>query len=254
MFWIVRRALRVGLTALLVAGASARVLAEQDARQPRESGPFFVGGAFLLSSAHGATQDPPGYGYLRPYFHGSPHWPAPGAMLAGGVFVGEDWSVAGEFAFRRSATATVSEESRTHFEFSQVSSVYTHQERLFSAVVGRQLKLGSSVELHPLGGLTISRGTQALTNRQSRYTYFAGTILSRLPDVAVDTTAFGVVGGADLLFRLRSGVSLACAARVHWLHRPDDESERRDVPRLDPYEVQIGAGIRWRPHRRGPRR
>lgn len=121
MFWIIRRALRVGLTALLVAGASARTLAEQDARQPRESGPFFVGGAFLLSSAHGATQDPPGYGYLRPYFHGSPHWPAPGAMLAGGVFVGEDWSVAGEFAFRRSASATVSEESRTHFEFSQVS-------------------------------------------------------------------------------------------------------------------------------------
>jgi hypothetical protein len=56
---------------------------------------YIGGGSYSLSTTAGTgtAQDPDGAGYLRPYFHGSLGWPASGAMINGGLFAGEHWSI-----------------------------------------------------------------------------------------------------------------------------------------------------------------
>lgn len=244
----------VAVVVLVIVGSSVPALGQDDAAHGARRGQFFLGGSFLVSSTVGANEDPAGYGYLHPYFHGSLDWPAVGAMFNGGVFVGRQkrWSIGAEVAFRRAQSAMISEDSRSKFEFRQLSSLYTERERLVSVVARLDAVRHARITLQPLGGLTVSQSTRALTNRRGWYQYFGGRLPIERPDRQVHAAQLGLLGGADVLFMLSRELSIACGARVHWVPRgePPSSSYDHEMPSAGPLILQISAGIRWSPRSR----
>jgi len=249
-----RRLSTVGaVVVLVVVGSSVPARGQDDAVQGESRDRFFLGGAFLVSSTLGATEDPAGYGFLRPYFHGSVESAAVGAVLNGGFFVERQgrWSVGAEIALRRAQSATVSEETRSKFEFWRLSALYTERERLVSVVARLDAVRRARVTLQPMGGLTVSQSTKALTNRHGWYEYPGGQLPIERPDRQVDANRVGFLGGADLLFHLGREASITCGVRAHWVPRgePPSSSSGHEMPSTGPLVLQISAGVRWSPSR-----
>jgi hypothetical protein len=238
------------VTALLVGLFSLQPHAQTHPHETPQRGEYFVGGSVLVWSAVGATEDPSGSGYLAPYFHGSLQWPVPAAMLNAGVFVTPSWSIGGEIAVRRAQSAMISEDSRSMFEVWHLSPLYTDRERLISIVtMHRGTSSTSSFSVQPLGGVTLSQSTESLTNRSGTYTYFAGTVPIRLPDLTVDITRFGLVGGADVSIRISRDLSIVCGGRVHWIRRPEEQPSGRVGLPAAPIVMFLNAGVTWRSQR-----
>lgn len=239
---------RVEILALLAAfliASSTPVNAQTRDEQPSRDR-FSVGGSLLLSSAHGAKEDPPGFGYQRPYFHGSLDWPAVGVMVSGGVFVAQTWSIGAEIALRRAQASVISEETSQRFESERLSPFYTNRERLISIVLRRHVATGRGIDVQPLGGLTLSRATQSLTKRHGVYLYHAGSIPVQRPDVSVHATGVGFVGGADVSLRVAGNLWIATGARAHWVFRPEYDPYDRQVPSAGPLVMQLNTGVTWR--------
>ncbi len=230
--------------------SSLEASAQTERHDPPTRGTYFAGASAVLWSTLAATEDPPGAGYLVTYYHGSLDSPAVGATFGGGVYIARSWSVGGEVAFRRSQSAEISEDSRTKFETSHLSSRYTDRERLISVVARRHVRRGASLDFQPLGGLTFSRSSQSLSDRRGVYQYYGGTIPIERRDVRADATRYGFVGGGDVLFGARHGIAVACGARLHWIRRPDSSPYVRVAPVPGPAVVQVSAGVTWQPHRR----
>jgi hypothetical protein len=244
------QAVTTAVIALLIGSFSLQAQAQTDLDERPQRGEYFVGGSVLIWSGVGANQDPSGPGYLRPYFHGSLDWPAAAAMLNGSVFVTRSWSIGAEIAVRRAQSTMISEDERAMFEFWHLRSLYTDRERLISIVATRHTtSLASSFALQPLGGVTVSQSTQSLTNRSGMYTYFAGTLPVQRPDLSVDATRFGLVGGADMLIRLRRDLSMVCGGRAHWIRRPENQPSDRVGLRAAPVVMYLSAGVTWRSQR-----
>jgi hypothetical protein len=237
------------VVALIALGLSGPALAQDDAAETRDHADFFLGGAVLASWTLGATEDPPGEGYLHPYFHGSIEGPTVGVMLNGGFFPGRQkrWGFGAEVALQRAQSATISEDSRSKHEFRHLTSLYTQREHLVSVVTRWDATRNARVALQPLGGLTISRMSQPLTGRHGWYEYYGGQLPISRPDHEVSATRLGLVGGADILFALSRGMSVTVAARLHWVPRDElpDSSYEREVPSAGEWILQIGVGIRW---------
>jgi len=244
------RATVVAVAVLAITGASIPAAGQESSAQGPSRGRFFLGGAFIASWTLGATEDPNGFGYLRPYFHGSLDQPAVGAMFNGGFLVGRQrrWSIGAEVSLRRARSGTISEDTRSKFEFWRLSSLYTEQEHLVSAVARWDAVRDGRVALQPMGGLTLSWSSQSLTNRNGVYEYYGGQLPISRPDLKVDATRLGLMVGADVLLALRHGTSLTLGARVHWVPRGETaNSFNTEVPAIGPVVLQIAAGIRWSP-------
>jgi hypothetical protein len=222
--------------------------AQPDAAEAAQGGRYFVTGSVLMWLTHGAAVDPAGPGFLRPSFHGLPDSPATGALFNGGVSIARFWSIGAEVALRRALTAAISEEVESKHEVWLVTSLYTDRERVVSVIARRHLTPGASVHVQPLGGLTVSRSTQALATREGTYQGLGGTLPVRWPDVETGATRTGLVGGADVLVRMSRDASFACGARLHWVDRR--RHARGDPPVPGPFVTYLTAGLRWHPHPR----
>lgn len=242
------------MVVLVVIASPVPARAQGDPAQGASRGRFFVGGSFLVSSTLGATEDPAGFGFLRPFFHGSLDSTAIGSMFNGGIFLGQEerWSIGAEIALRRAQSTTITEESRSKFEFWQLSSLYTDHERLVSVVARLDAVRGTRVTLQPLGGLTVSHSTQALTNRSGWYQFPGGRLPIERPDREVDATRVGIVAGADVLFHLGREASITSGVRAHWIPRHEPRSSSGDdrMPSTGPLVLQMTVGFRWSPRSR----
>ena len=216
-----------------------------------DDSPAFISGSFLLSSGFRATADPEGPGYLHDTFHGTFDWPAPGAMVNGGVFVTRHWSVGGAWSFTRMPAVTVTQGSFTHSEFTEGTSLYSSREQLLSVIVRRHAAT-ATIAVEPLAGFTLARTTRALTDRHDVYHWFGGTIQRTLPDRTATEFSRGIVGGGEVAVRLAPGWSLVSGARLHWLPgRQESEYASNHIGLRSPaYVLQIGSGVSWRPARR----
>ena len=216
----------------------------RSANQPTRAG--YLGGSFLLWATGPTRQDPAGPGYLQNHIHGALSWPARGALINGGVFVGKHWTLGGELGVRGRRATAVSEDSRAMFEEWHLSSVYTFREQLASIVVQRHASARARVDLKPLAGLTISHATQSLTGRRGTYSYPpVGVVATSRPDVSTKGTHLGLVGGADLTFYTRSRFAIVSGARLHRIRRPTYTNQVRPTPAAGPFVLQIAVGARW---------
>lgn len=225
----------------------AEVLAQtSDGRRTGDAGAF-LGGSILLSSISGTETDPLGFGYLRPYFHGSLDWPAAGALLDGGVFIGRHWSIGGELALRRPQSAVIVEQIQSgHTEYVELFSKYTDREWLMSGLVRYHALAHRRVGLQPLGGLTLSHSTAALTNRRgTKTTSLFGTLARFEPDVSVSATRLGLGAGADVVFRTSRNMAVCSGARVHWIQRPHPLVHTTPAP--GPWILSVNVGLIWNP-------
>jgi hypothetical protein len=219
--------------------------AQPDDGEDAQRGRYFVTGSVLTWFTHGATADPPGAGFLRPSFHGLPDSPATGALFNGGVFVARSWSIGGEVALRRALTSAISEETRSKYELWHVTSLYTDRERVMSVIARRHVRPRASVHVQPLGGITVSRSTQALARREGVYQGVGGTLPVRWSDVETGATRPGFVGGADVLVRMSRHASFAGGARLHWVDRRRHARGAPPIP--GPFVTYLIAGVRWHP-------
>lgn len=235
------------LTPVMLVSLASTAGAQTDMKResPAAHGRFFAGGSALLWSTHGAAE--PALGFFDPQFTVALGWPAAGVMLNGGVFLGPRWSVGGELALRRPRSATMSEVTRGKFEQWKLSSSFTDRERTVSFVVRRHLRAAATVNVEPLGGVTISSSTRSNTNRRGIYEYFGGSLPIERPDRSAQATRAGLVGGADLVFRTRTAASISLGGRLHLIQRPDDPARDSVGPAQGGFVLQIGAGLRWRP-------
>lgn len=214
----------------------------------RSSGGALFGASLLITTTSAPMPDAEGPGYLRPNFHGSLAWPAVGVGIHAGGFVTRNWSLRGEIAFRRAASAPMVEDAQVgHFDYSQLSSTYTSSERLFSVLVGRRIRTGSRVDVHPVGGFALSSATQTLSERRGTYRS-GGIVIAQSPaDVSVQTTYYGFGGGADLLVGATSPIAFVAGTRLFWFHRTSGQSYYdRSVPPMGTYVVHVSAGVAWR--------
>ncbi len=190
-----------------------------------QDGPVYVGGSVLFVSTSAPAPDAAGSGYLRPNFHGSLDWPVAGLGVNGGVFLNRHWDLRGELVLRRAASAQISEDEQSgHFDFRQLMSRYESSERLLSALAGRRVPAGSKVDLHAVGGFSVSFATQRLMDRRGTSSSGYGTRPIDAPDVSVRTTSCGVVGGGDVVIGTSSAVAFVGGARLLWFRRTSTQS------------------------------
>jgi hypothetical protein len=116
--------------------------------------------------------------------------------------------------------------------------------------MGRRIRAGSKIHLHPVGGFNVSFATQRLMDRHGTYTYGSSTFPIDAPDVSVQTTSYGFGGGADIVIGTSSSVAFVGGARLLWFHRTMTQSYYdRSVPPMGSYVVHIAAGVTLRPCR-----
>lgn len=235
------RAFIAGLAVLLSMGSPTSALAQ---------GTVFVQGGPLATSILNDKQDTQS-GYLHYNFIGELDWPAVGLLAGGGVTVSRHWSIGGELALRRPQSAPISEESRGHTDRSVISSTYSSRERLLSAIVRYHSSPAGRIDVQPLGGVTFSWMSQALTGRHGVASYpgFPDYVFT-VPDKSVDSTKLGLAGGVDVAVGNGGSVSLVVSPRVHWILRDTPTEYEHVVPYAGRGIVSIAAGVRWWPVRR----
>lgn len=223
------------------------VCAQAPAQQ--RDGPVFVYGGLLVTSIQHDRQDT-GSGYLHENFIGELDWPAKGLLIGGGAFVRPRLALGGELAIREAMESAISIQSHGHSDSQELSGLYTSHEWLLSFIARYDPLPRSPLDIQPLGGVTFSSATRALTEQRgwSHYGNYPPYPISN-PDVTVDENALGLVGGADIAVRLGRGTSLIAAPRVHWIHREKIDEYDHVVPNAGRWVTSIAFGLQWRPSR-----
>lgn len=237
-------------TTLSLLSSAPSVLAQTTTDSPGDSRTFVVGGSVLLWSGFRTPQESTGFGFSNPDFKGTVTWPAAGVLLIGGASITQRWSVAAETTLRRAVSANIIERRRpAHYDNETLTPSYTERERLISVVARRRLQ-ARRVDFYPMGGFSVSRVRQALTNRTGTITYNSGLLgpfPRQRPDTFLETKWWGLLVGTDVLFRTADDVSVTVGTRLHCIQRYEYNTYLRPMPAVAPLIFTMNAGIAWHP-------
>jgi hypothetical protein len=206
-----------------------------------DAGRFYLSGSFSLSFGMGAESNPVA-SFRNRRFYGSLDWPEVNALVGGGLFVSQRIGIGGELTLPLSHSVIIQERVQHPFEREELSSRDRNREQLASVFARAHFTRGT-IMVQPLGGLTISRARQSLTDRAGTYFYHAGRLRVARPDTSEPTTRPGLVGGVDVLRRGAGDLWVVGGARLHLL---SGTALQRPVPDLDNWRQYVNAGVLWR--------
>jgi len=210
----------------------------------------FAGAAFAISFTSKGPYDPEGPAPVHGSYSESMPAQTIAATLIGGVHLGRHLGLGGELVTQRTRSVAFTQEEFGMTDYRRLDSRHTSKETIVAAVF-RWHSEGSGRWFEPVGGLAVSRATDALTERHGTYSYPTFPPLKiNAPDSSNSITRLGIVAGADAIFPVSgSALSVFGGGRLYSIDRSPADAYASDwnqfVPTAGGRVVLLMGGVRW---------